>query len=258
VNKHLSYWTKDPSDLRSEVTLRHLLAFQSGYYSQSAGSDIACVNGAPIFNFDNCVKQIYERAPMLYKPGSTFDYNSYHLQIAGAVAEAASQMKIPDILDRYLFKKLGMNHSTYGGPNPGLAGTLQTTGDDYDIFLRAYLSYEQTPKPLAVEAEKDYTQGHNVSHKTEFLVGYIGHYGFAHWYEFIYSDGWTQACVQADVHCDPGLFGYYPCIDRVNNYYFQIVFEHFCSLSDLNATNSSMHLRAAVKPLVDSIMKSLA
>lgn len=255
VSKHLTYWTKDPSDARSAVTLRHLLSFTSGFFSNSAGGDVACVNGSPFISFDACVKQVYEKGAFIYKAGSTFDYNSYHLQIAGAVAEAASGLNINMILDKYLLGKLGMNHSSYGPVNPALAATLVTTGDDYDLFLRAYLGYQQTPLSLATEAERDYTASVQVSDKSQFLVDYIGHYGFAHWYECIYSPSFSSACQQARVHCDPGLFGYYPCVDRVNNYYFQIVYQgHVESLDDLRATNASMHLRQAVKPLLDAIM----
>ena len=50
-----------------------------------------------------------------------------------------------------------MNHSGWLlGQNPYLAAGMHTTGDDYDMFLRAYLSYEIVPKEIADEMERDY------------------------------------------------------------------------------------------------------
>ncbi len=55
ASEHLSYWTKDPSDMRSLITLRHLLGFTSGF----TGAGAASCSG---LDFDACVQKTYETA----------------------------------------------------------------------------------------------------------------------------------------------------------------------------------------------------
>lgn len=38
ANKYLDWWSKDPNDPRSNITLRHLLTFQSGHDGTAATS----------------------------------------------------------------------------------------------------------------------------------------------------------------------------------------------------------------------------
>lgn len=261
INQYLDFWTKDPTDERSEITLRHLLSFTSGYYNSGPGSSILCVDGLPNIDYIDCVKKMYSVLKLKFKPGSTFDYNSYHLQIAGAAAAAAAKMSVVELLDHYLIKRLGMKNTTYGDRNPGLAATMQTTGNDYDIFLRSYLNYSLIPKEFTAEIEHDYTAdpGRQVSSKTQSLVDMIGHYGFAHWYECLSNNGkFSQECIDTDIHSDEGLFGYYPLIDRPNGYYFQQVFTGTAkSPFDYTPTSASIGLRMTVKPLLDAIVKGL-
>lgn len=259
AHQYLPYWTRSPTDNRSKITLRHLLSFTSGYYASGAGADLLCVDGLPILDFDKCVKKVYDKVPLTYAPGTVFDYNSYHLQIAGAMAAHATKLTASELLDKYLIKRLGMEDTTYGKRNPGLAATMQTTGDDYDIFLRAYLNYSLLSPELCKEVERDYTTNVSVTNKTQFLVDFIGHYGFSHWVECLDNNGtWPHSCATADVHSDPGLFGYYPLVDRKYNYYFQQVYTGPASnTSDLRATSVSMELREQVKPVLDSIIQGL-
>jgi hypothetical protein len=82
ANKYLKWWPKDPSDVRSEITLRHLLSFTSGFLKDSEqlyrcrGGFEQCAEAA----FNNYTKKEYQ------KPGTTWQYLSVHLQFAGAMA----------------------------------------------------------------------------------------------------------------------------------------------------------------------------
>jgi CubicO group peptidase (beta-lactamase class C family) len=113
VHKYVPYWTSESSDPRSEITLRHLLSFRSGYLTNAG--DVPCAAESKIGNFDTCTKALYEKIKLGAKPGTVWDYNSYHLQFAGAMATAAANLTIEQVLDKYLLKKLGMANSTWGG-----------------------------------------------------------------------------------------------------------------------------------------------
>ena len=61
ASSHLEYWTVDPEDARSRVTLRHLLSFTSGM-----GGSTAC---PAELSFNQCVRDMYERSTTQWQPG---------------------------------------------------------------------------------------------------------------------------------------------------------------------------------------------
>jgi CubicO group peptidase (beta-lactamase class C family) len=259
AHKYVTWWTSDPKDKRSRVTLRHLLSFTSGFGGGAPGiagksvadnaensSATSCL-GHYWANYLGCAKQIYNTVSMQGEPGTVYSYNSYHLQLAGAVAQFASGLTIQQILRKYLFKPYGMTQTTCQGKNPELAVCLTTTGHDYGNFLAGVEGYKVLPKSLVDESEKDYTP---------FLSNYYtlyGDYGFGHFLEcFDNPAGYTEECKKAQVHSDPGAFGFYPLIDRANGYWMQIV--AFESGQFYPRSGIPEYLRVAVKPLVDAIM----
>ena len=100
---------------------------------------------------EQCAREIYHGAPWQYEPGTTFNYNSFHLQVAGAMAQKQSGVSMQELLQRNLFDKAGMQRSSFlGHTNPMLAAAMLTTPSDYDAFLRKYLAYELLPQEVAV------------------------------------------------------------------------------------------------------------
>jgi hypothetical protein len=55
ASKHLDYWTKDSSDPRSRITLKHFMSFHDGYTDFLGGS-----TSCPENQFMTCVKHIYD------------------------------------------------------------------------------------------------------------------------------------------------------------------------------------------------------
>eukprot|EP00466_Bigelowiella_natans_P000124 jgi/Bigna1/66070/fgenesh1_pg.1_\ len=212
VSTYLEFWTKNGSDPRSRVTLRSLLSFTSGFYDSGVAGSQPCMTKAS-YDFVKCAQQIYEHAPFAFEPRTVFDYNSYHLQLAGAVACVASNMTIAQLIDENLVKRLSLNLARYFPKNnPMLAASLIINGDDYERILRKYLAYEFLSKELIDQIEIDYTdplKGVNASNSTMDLAKTIGHYGFGHWIECWNNgnDTLTPACKAQHIHSDPGLFG---------------------------------------------------
>ena len=221
VNKYLSWWTKDPKDLRSTVTFRMLLTFTSGFgdghpgefFNAKASRIWRNEHGIPERKYDvhgldeigdpcdaksgditQCAQSIYKTVKLNGVPGKTYAYNSYHLQLAAAVAVAASGKPIQSIV-KHFFSAYGMTESSYPGACPEFAGGLITTGTDYEKFLRGVLSYDPLPKAIVDESEKD---------ATPFLTGYTlyGHYGFGHFIECFDEIAFTEECASANIHMD--------------------------------------------------------
>lgn len=255
------WWTQDPTDRRSRVTLRHLLSFTSGYYANDAGGTVRCMGMEPLislaYSSEECAREVYGRAPFEFEPGSTWSYNSFHLQIAGAMAAKAANVTIQELLHKNLINALNLTSTSWvGGRNPLLAGSMQTTGDDYDKILRSYMSYDILPETVTSEMERDYLQGHvQIANSSTTLVRLLGHYSMCTYFECFFPKlrDFTPRCNWSKIHVDAGLFGYYPLMDRARGTYMQIVvMEVPHSMTDFYVpTISSMVLRRIIKPFVD-------
>ena len=78
--------------------------------------------------------------------------------------------------------------------------------------------------------------------------------GFGHFLECFDSyQGYTKECAAAQVHCDPGAFGYYPLLDRRYGYWAQVVaYEHGASYP---RSGIPEYLRVLIKPYIDLIVQ---
>ncbi|CAE8602771.1 unnamed protein product [Polarella glacialis] len=252
------WWNREPSDRRSRVTLRSLLSFTSGFYSPDAGGLVPCLGAnASSYSPEACAREIYEQAPFEFEPSSTWSYNSFHLQVAGAMAATAAGISVQDLLHKYLIEPLSLSATSWsGGLNPGLAGNMVTTGDDYDKILRAYLGYKIVSKQLADEMERDYLRPPvQIANSSATLVKLLGHYSMCNYFECIFPklSDFSPRCEKANIHVDAGLFGYYPVVDRARGTYMQVVQMKLpqSTATFFVPTISAMVLRRLVKGSVD-------
>jgi len=284
VSTYLSWWTKDPADARSLVTLRMLLSFTSGFGDGHPGQEFNTraarkwrkannVTASPLIgalqhslaieagqqaadpcnetsgDITACAKSIYENVKLVGKPGATYSYNGNHLQLAGALAVAASGLPIEGVIKKYLLEPFNMTESYYYGKCPGLADSLMTTGADYQKFLHGVLAYKHISKEVIEASEQD---------NTPFLAGeysLYGDYGFGHFLMCFDSvKGFTTKCAEQKCHFDPGAFGFIPLIDRKHNYYMQVVAAEIAPTGSYPLSGIPEYLAVAIKPHVDAIM----
>ena len=132
---------------------------------------------------------------------------------------------------------------------PQLAVCLNTTGRDYASFLHKTLTRTVLGADLVAESERDYT---SFLPKAPLFI--YGDYAFGHFRECFDSyNGYNDDCEKANVHVDPGAFGFYPIIDRQHEYYMEIVaFEG--SYVSYPRSGIPEYLRQLVKPLVDAVI----
>mmetsp|Transcript_20454 Transcript_20454/g.24561 ORF Transcript_20454/g.24561 Transcript_20454/m.24561 type:complete len:237 (-) Transcript_20454:183-893(-) len=197
-----------------------------------------------------CAEAIYNNIGMIGEPGKVYSYNSYHLQIAGALAVQATGLGIQDVLDKYLYKAYGMNETVCAGSNPQLAVCMLTTGHDYGQFLNGVLSNNPLSKEITDASEVD---------STPFMADYYtlyGDYGFGH-FLFCFDSifGFTEECKEAKVHCDPGAFGFIPWIDRKNEYYAQIV--AYETGGFYGRSGIPEYIIGLIKPVIDAIINEV-
>ena len=267
ASDYVPWWNNDRTcqnvtmcDAKGNITIRHLLSFTSGFDDGEVpgggggGSNATTCLENPNGNYESCAKDIYSNLKLTGSPGNTFAYNSLHLQLMGVVAMHASKTNnVQDIVHKYYLMPYGMNETTCGGgaSNPEIAVCLATTQSDYSKFLHAQLTSSVLGKELVEESEKNYTPF--LVNDTVFTI--YGLYSFGHWLECYDSVfGYTDACAAAQVHADPGAFGFYPLIDRTQKYYMQIVaYEHG---KNYPLSGIPEYLRLAAKPLVDAVMQN--
>jgi len=278
VNSILPYWTSDPNDPRSAITLRMLLTFTSGFGDGHPGleantraahawraanpAQVARANAsrlefqqsaacnAVVGNNARCGKWIYENVQLIGTPGAVYSYNSNHLQLAAAVAVAATGLPIHEVTQKYLLRPYNMTSSYYKGDCPDFAGSLMTTGDDYSRFLHRLLTYQVLPREIIEQSERD---------ATPFLTAedgqLYGHYGFGHFLMcFDSSQGFTHACAEARSHMDPGAFGFIPIIDRKHGYYLNLVTAEIPPTGTYALSGIPEYLAVAAKPHVEAVL----
>ncbi|CAK9009493.1 unnamed protein product [Durusdinium trenchii] len=194
--EHRPFGASEPGDAATFVAPWHRSerSFTSGFYWPDASGYVPCLGAANASSYsaeecakDSCspLSEIYQQAPFAawteqksdreFEPGSTWSYNSFHLQVAGAMAATRAKLSTQQNLK---------NTSWMGGENPGLAGNMMTTPEDYDSILRAYVGNELLPPWVSFEMERDYLAPDvQVSNASTFLVTLLGHYSFCNYFE---------------------------------------------------------------------------
>jgi len=234
ICKYFDWWscnaTDDPFGVaRANVTVRNTMSFLDGTGGLAASSN--CPNNET--TFEDCTKGLYNLPKIWrYNPNTTFDYNEYHLQFAGSVAEKVAGKTI-DVLLNDTLKALNMSNSYYAeGKTPDISSALHTTGDDYDKFLSAiyHQTFPDLNSDMYAEMESDYSVGKQYSPFGREIQGFIGHYGLGNWLDcgFIDYNNMTlwPWCEEQNIRSCIGAFGYYPVMDRSRKYWNQFVMEH--------------------------------
>lgn len=241
VSDHLDYWTTDPSDPRSRITLRHVLSFEDEYVT----GGVQC----PEDQFMACVRYNYEKYNTTGdEPGTTFHYNEFHLQIGMAMLVSATNRTGPtahvDLVQEAVFDPAGMDKTYYENPsNPDFSSMIHTCATDYEKFLHAYTTHQLVSKETYDEMGVD----HFPDAKFPFPASYLGHYGLGNWYECMLNMGhWRDACTDEHAMSSPGAEGYWPMDARKEQYYFQI--------ATTGGPEFSGALRLKLKPMLDAIM----
>lgn len=256
----LTYWTSDPADKRSAVTLQYLLSLTSGFNAKP--TDVSCVNN-PLYTMQNCAQAIYNKG-LDTDPGTTFSYGPEHIQIAAALAEATSGQSFDALFAQYVTTPLGMNctrfvesslsaalhlsgkscTATYAAnANTWAAGGAVSSAHDYAKLLKAFLAggfisdMDGFLAPRTVGLARGYIPSSVGSMDWQYATG--------SWNECPQS-AWDSTCADAKVNSAPGAFGWLPWIDRKHGYYGLIATRIAVGEGD----TKSVPIEQALQPLI--------
>ena len=241
---YLGYWTRDPADSRSRITLAQLLAFTAGF--DLGPTDGSCV-GDGNTTLDACVRELYDRG-LAYEPGTSFYYGPAHMQVAARMAEIASGQDFVTLFRLQVADPLGLSAATaFVSPsqsNPRASGGAASTADDYAEFLRALLAGEVVSDIETFRADRTAPPVVIVSRPGAAETNAIDwHYAFGAWREDPAVERLSS----------PGAFGWYPWIDFDRGYFALIAVERL-PLFGFSPAEESVQLGERVRPLIETAL----
>ena len=209
----LNDWPLNANHPLSKMTLQQLLSFTSGLTAEPL-----CLN-SPSTDFAQCVRQgVMNNSSNGHVPGTVFDYNGLHLQVAGLMAIRASGMSDWQGVFRQFVQQTALfSTARYDLPsasNPRLAGGMHWSAQQYLDFLKA-LQQGKLLSP-ALQQQMLANQRGNATVLNSPAISGFGidwPYGLGHWLECT-----TSQCTTATRHSSPGAYGAYPLIDYQYNY----------------------------------------
>lgn len=243
-----------------EITLRQLLSFTSGL------KDHLCTKN-PGRSLESCTGLIQRTNREGPAQASTYSYNAADYTVAGRMAEVVMGRPWVKIFEQALRGPLQLSDSVnYWGiwirgrpsENPGLAGTMVATADDYAKVLRLIDDRGRLPngrqliKPELIDTMLSSQYVHPIqigSHPARDLGFPDWEYGLGNWVE---CEG-PQKCDGA-IHSSEGAYGYYPWIDRKNGYYAILATRGEFSLRK-RPTQASVDLVMKARPLILQLLK---
>lgn len=253
---YISWWSDDPADARSRITLEQLLAFTAGFDTGPAAS--SCVSD-PQTTVDDCAREFHDGG-LRYEPGTTFYYGPAHMQVAARMAELAAGQRYTDLVDLQLGATLGLSETYFRVPsasNPRASGGAESSASDYAKILRAILQgsflsgvndqLEQvrTAPPVDIASAPIALAEAGVEFR----------YALGHWRECT-EPAWTASCENRQVASSTGAFGWHPWIDYDNGYYGVLaVFE--LEIDGSSPGSESIQFAHTLQPLIEAALADL-
>ena len=257
---YISWWTDDPDDLRSQITLEQLLSSVSGFNGRPVTG--ACAKG-DLTEADACVRDIYE-AGLGSTPAEEFHYGPEHLDVAQHMAALATGMTFDKVLQQEIAAPLGLSPNTFLGPSadcqpsacePFTQSEAYSTAADYAKFLQALYAGNVVEDTAAFTADR--TQSAIFVYRPASNVPGVGdwHYALASWRECDLSF-FSGSCATDVTFSSPGAFGWTPWIDFNTGYYALIAHEDGNILDSSSSLSEALQLEQTLQPLIEDVLAS--
>jgi CubicO group peptidase (beta-lactamase class C family) len=111
---------------RDRITIRQLLTHVSGLPDQLPENAALRKRHAPLSEF--VARAV--RTPLLFEPGTRYEYSSMAILLASEVARRISGTAFPEFIEEAVFRPLGMTHSALGLGRFPLEATMRCQAED--------------------------------------------------------------------------------------------------------------------------------
>lgn len=218
-----------------KITIRHLLTHTSG---------IANYTDDPSFRAMDQTKEVtlqqmmlfFRNKPLDFEPGTKFRYSNSGYTMLGYIIEKITAMSYGEALAHFIFKPLGMQHSSYGPPKES-SNTAKGYGMYYKNFVNPALAVHPSVSYATgaiYSTVEDLYKWHLALQKSGFLskeslrLAYqkgMGPYGFGWFSDSLYG--------KQRISHDGNIAGYKANINRIPE-------DDVCVIALSNANNSSV------------------
>ncbi|MFD0991110.1 serine hydrolase domain-containing protein [Mariniflexile jejuense] len=219
-------WLPEFTDIKGEATLKQLFSHTSGFPDYQP-------EGQPKDHYQNLEESVKHivHLPAKSNPGEAFFYGGLAMQVAGRMAELATNKNFEDLFQERIAIPLEMKNTHFtpvddgGGHAPMLGGGAKSTLHDYARFLEmishnGVYKRKQVLKKSSIEDMQANQVGdiNNPVLEPDYVnrVRGLKHnavYGLGEWREELDADG------NAVLISSPSWAGTYPWIDKTTNTY---------------------------------------
>jgi CubicO group peptidase (beta-lactamase class C family) len=203
----------------SNVTLRDLLSFTSGYFEEAP-----CQN-RPDTTIEACVRDIVAANPSPPAPRVRYQYSSSHMHIAGLMAMNALKVStFAEVFDAFKARTGLFPTAVYDLPsasNPRLAGGMHWRAKEYFDFVRALAKGTLLSASARAEMLKDQRSPSRALRTTPAFNGLEEDwsYGLGNWVECPSAKTLNSFdCKGPYRFSSAGAYGAYPFIDQAASY----------------------------------------
>lgn len=249
----VAQWLPEFDDEKGQATLRQLLSHTAGYPDYQPKEN----HRDDYQSLEEAVKHIVN-LPADALPGSKFLYGGLAMQVAGRMAELATDMEWETLFQERIAKPLDMSGTRFTpvdaapGHSPMIGGGARSTLHDYAHFLEMIsnngmyqgnrILSELAIREMQSDQVKDASVPHNEYVENARRLAHTGIYGLGEWREVLNDKG------DAVLLSSPSWAGAYPWIDSENNVYG--FFLAHVNIEKANKNNFSAFYASPVLPVM--------
>lgn len=187
INSYLDFTI--PPHASGPVTMRHLMTHRAGF--EDVLRDLMATSPELLIKNEEWVKRWIPQR--VFAVGDVPAYSNYGAALAGYIVERVSKTSFEQYVEQYIFKPVGMKHSSFRQPvpdhlvgqiakiyeqsgvkqvpydyiSPIPAGSLSATAFDMGMFMKAFLAVDKNgTTPLLSAHSRDQMLGYTAPHIT--------------------------------------------------------------------------------------------
>ncbi|RDB07383.1 serine hydrolase domain-containing protein [Runella aurantiaca] len=236
---------------KGHITIRQLFSHTSGFPGDSPQNYEYRAN----LTLAEAVDSLATYTPLLHRPGTTFNYGSVGMHIAGRIAEVVSGKLWQTLFNEKVAIPCEMSASYLltGAKNPLIAGGVWTSAHSYLNFLEM-IANKGTFNGKRILSEKSVAEMLNDQTRGAVIEGTpypsnpysnfptpVVRYGIGNWLDVVNTSG------NVFETSSPGLFGTHPWQDSKNN----VVGIIFTKTEQKLSNATSLQLRAKIRAIIE-------
>src|SRR5688572_25688317 len=132
VDDRLSkYYPAFPNN--DKITIHHLLTHTSGLFNYTDDKNFWTIDQTKEVKLEDMIA-LFKDKPLQFEPGTNFRYSNSGYTMLGHIIEKVTGMSYASALHRFIFKPLGMQHSSFGPQDT----TSNSLAQGYNMYYKNF------------------------------------------------------------------------------------------------------------------------